>query len=106
MDEVILKPGRERSVLKYHPGIFSSAIERVLGEPGMGDTVLVCDSRRQPLAQAAYSPLSNIRMRVWSWNIEEAIDQSFLKRRLEKAISVRQCLRQLEAQQGAYSDAY
>lgn len=106
MDEVILKPGRERSVLKYHPWIFSSAIERVLGEPGMGDTVLVCDSRRQPLAHAAYSPLSNIRMRVWSWNVDEAIDRSFLKRRLEKAISMRQCLRQLEIQQGVSSDAY
>jgi len=56
MGEVILKPGREKSVLKRHPWVFSGAIERVLGDPEMGDTVLVCDSRRQPLAQGAYSP--------------------------------------------------
>ena len=106
MGEVILKPGREKSVLKRHPWVFSGAIERVLGDPEMGDTVLVCDSRRQPLAQGAYSPSSNIRLRVWTWNVDEAIDRSFFKSRLEEAISMRQHLRQMENEQGTLSDAY
>ena len=106
MGEVILKPGREKSVLKRHPWVFSGAIERVLGDPEMGDTVLVCDSRRQPLAQGAYSPSSNIRLRVWTWNVDEAIDRSFFKSRLEEAISMRQYLRQMENEQGTLSDAY
>jgi len=106
MGEVILKPGREKSVLKRHPWVFSGAIERVLGDPEMGDTVLVCDSRRQPLAQGAYSPSSNIRLRVWTWNVDEAIDRSFFKSRLEEAISMRQHLRQMENGQGTLSDAY
>lgn len=106
MGEVILKPGREKSVLKRHPWVFSGAIERVLGEPDMGDTVLICDSHGHPLAQGAYSPRSNIRLRVWSWDVNEAIDGLFFKRRLEKAISMRQIWRQMESQQGTYSDAY
>jgi 23S rRNA (cytosine1962-C5)-methyltransferase len=106
MGEVILKPGREKSVLRRHPWVFSGAVERVLGEPAMGDTVLICDSRGRPLAQGAYSPRSNIRLRVWSWDVDEAIDRAFFRIRLENAINMRQPYRQIEDRQGIYSDAY
>ncbi len=73
-NEVILKPGRQKSLLRRHPWIFSGAIDRVIGEPGYGETVLVLDSQENPLAQGAFSPQSNIRVRIWSWDLEEVID--------------------------------
>src|SRR2546426_4918523 len=56
-----LKKGREKSLRRRHPWIFSGAIERVTGKPGSGDSVEVRDASGQPLAQAAFSPKSQIR---------------------------------------------
>ncbi len=63
-----LKKGREKSLRRRHPWIFSGAIERVTGKPGSGDTVEVRDASGKPLAQAAFSPKSQIRARVWSFD--------------------------------------
>lgn len=102
--EVILKPGREKSIFRRHPWLFSGAIDRVNGEPGYGETVLVLDSRGNPLAQGAYSPQSNIRVRIWSWDIDEAIDPSFIRERIERAVWGRQGLWESERMDG--NDAY
>ena len=59
-----LKRGREKSLKRRHPWIFSGAIEKVTGQPGMGDTVEVRDASGQALALAAFSPKSQIRARV------------------------------------------
>jgi 23S rRNA (cytosine1962-C5)-methyltransferase len=106
MGEVILKPGREKSLLRRHPWVFSSAIQHMIGEPVMGETVLVRDSHQQPLAQAAYSPSSNIRLRVWSWDVNEAIDRSFFRKRLENAILMRQSLLSPLEHHGVLPEAY
>ena len=63
-----LKPDRERSLLRRHPWIFSGAIGRILGLPGVGETVAVCAADGAFLAWAAYSPASQIRARVWSFD--------------------------------------
>jgi 23S rRNA (cytosine1962-C5)-methyltransferase len=89
MSSVILKRGREKSVLQRHPWIFSGAIERVEGSPGSGETVTVCSFDRKPLAQAAWSPESQIAARVWSFNPETIIDASFFRTKLQNAISSR-----------------
>ncbi len=89
MVQLRLKPGRERSVLRRHPWIFSGAIARVEGNPDEGETVEVCGSGGQWLARAAYSPHSQIRARVWTWRRGEAIDESFFARRLEAALALR-----------------
>ncbi len=86
---IILKAGREKSVLQRRPWIFSGAIERVEGDPQAGETVAVLDSNRAWLARAAFSPASNIRARLWTWQPEEIVDQAFLRRRIERAISLR-----------------
>ena len=59
-----LKPGRERSLLRRHPWIFSGAIAEVRGAPQSGDTVDVRAADGRFLAWAAYSPASQIRARV------------------------------------------
>lgn len=87
-----LKPGREKSLLRRHPWVFSGAVERIEGQPPDGATLRVEDSQGQFLAWAAYSAHSQIQARVWSWRAEETIDAAFFARRLERAIEVRRWL--------------
>jgi 23S rRNA (cytosine1962-C5)-methyltransferase len=87
-----LKPGRDKSVRQRHPWIFSGAVDRVEGSPASGSTVEVYGSSREKLGQAAFSPLSNIRARMWSWDIDEPVDSRFIHSRLERAIALRQSL--------------
>jgi 23S rRNA (cytosine1962-C5)-methyltransferase len=89
MASVILKKGREKNLLQRHPWIFSGAIERVEGSPGVGETVMVCSFDRKPLAQAAWSPQSQIALRVWSFNPETVIDADFFRSKLKNAIAAR-----------------
>ena len=89
MVSVILKKSREKNLLQRHPWIFSGAIERVEGSPGSGETVSVCSFDRKPLAQAAWSPESQIAARVWSFNPETVIDAAFFRAKLQNAIVAR-----------------
>ena len=89
---LVLKKDREKPILQGHPWIYSGAIERVEGEPGMGETVLVKDGWNNAIGRAAYSPVSKIRARMWSWDAEEQIDDSFLRNKLRIAISLRQAI--------------
>jgi 23S rRNA (cytosine1962-C5)-methyltransferase len=89
---IILKAGREKSLLRRHPWIFSGAIERVDGVPSSGDTMAVRDIRGNFLAWAAYNPVSQITGRVWSWHESEIIDAGFFRNRIVDALSVRSSL--------------
>lgn len=86
---ILLKAGREKSLLRRHPWVFSGAIEKIAGQPGDGDTVRLENSTGEFLAWGAYSPRSNIRARVWSWNPDEHINKEYLYSRLEAAIAAR-----------------
>jgi 23S rRNA (cytosine1962-C5)-methyltransferase len=92
MKAILLKPGREKSVRQRHPWIFASAIDRVLDAPTVGESVLVRAATGEPLGWAAYSPSSKIALRMWNWDPEERIDESFIRRRIEHAISLRKNL--------------
>lgn len=85
-----LKRGRERSLKRRHPWIFSGAVEKASGEAG--DTVQVLDSAKKALARAAYSPQSQIRARVWTFDPDEEVDAQFFRGRLEKALALREAL--------------
>jgi 23S rRNA (cytosine1962-C5)-methyltransferase len=89
MPAIILKAGREKSLLRRHPWIFSGAIQQVNGDIAPGGTVDLLSSDRQFLAQAAYSPLSQIRARVWTFE-EEPVDTDFLRRRIRSSIQSRE----------------
>lgn len=90
--KVWLKAGREKSLRRRHPWVFSGAIERVDGGVAAGATVDVLGSSGELLARAAYSPASQIRARVWTFDTREAIDAAFFGRRLERAIESRRRL--------------
>ncbi len=89
MITVILKKGREKNLLQRHPWIFSGALERVEDTPGIGETVTVCSFDRQPLAQAAWSPQSQISLRIWSFQPGTVIDAGFFRAKLQNAIAAR-----------------
>ena len=95
--KVWLKRGREKSLRRKHPWVFSGAIERVQGEAGPGDTVEVVDASGAFLAWAAYSPASQIRARVWSFEPDVTIGAAFLRGRIERAIESRRRLGMLGA---------
>lgn len=92
VQKLILKAGREKSLKRHHPWIFSGAVASVEGKPESGDTIEVCSSDGELLALAAYSPHSQIRARVWSWR-ELDIDRVFFIRRIEDAAAARAALR-------------
>jgi 23S rRNA (cytosine1962-C5)-methyltransferase len=84
-----LKPGRDKSLRERHPWVFSGAIASVEGNPESGDTV---DLRRDDgafVARAAYSPSSQIRARVWTFDEREAVDGAFFARRVGRAVALR-----------------
>ena len=90
-----LKPGREKSVEKGHPWVFSGAVARVDGAPGLGETVIVKSSTGEALGLAAYSPQSQIRGRMWSLDVSAQVDVNFLRQRLIRSLAMRrrdQCL--------------
>lgn len=88
--ELILKAGREKSVLQRHPWIFSGAVGRFEGKANPGETVDVISAHGEWLAKAAYNPNSNIRARIWTWEEGEAVDEAFLRKRMLGAIQARE----------------
>lgn len=90
MKTLILKSGREKAVLRHHPWIFSGAVQFISGNPGLGDTIAVKNSSGKFLAWGAYSPVSQIRARIWSWNEDQHIDSAFFRERILTAINLRE----------------
>ena len=87
MKNVQLKEGKERSLLRRHPWIFDGAIAS--GDADAGETVRVQSHAGQFLGWAAFSPLSKIRARVWSFDENARIDEAFFKARCASAIQAR-----------------
>jgi 23S rRNA (cytosine1962-C5)-methyltransferase len=91
MKSVHLKAGRDKSVKRRHPWIFSGAVERVDGSPGSGESVLV-KAAGQPVAVAAWSPKSQICARVWSFDSSVRVDRDFFQKRVKQAVALRAAL--------------
>jgi len=90
---IILKAGREKSLRHRHPWVFSGAIERVDGQPAMGDTVPVFAHDGGFLAHAGYCPQSQIRARVWSFDSSAVVDEAFLAGRVLASVKRRDGVR-------------
>lgn len=91
---IVLRPGRERPVSQRHPWIFSGAIASVRGEPAPGDVVEVCAADGAWLARGTWSSTSQIRVRLFTWQADEPLDEALIQRRLERAIAGRSAARQ------------
>jgi 23S rRNA (cytosine1962-C5)-methyltransferase len=89
MKKVVIKKGREKPLIRRHPWIFSGAIQQVEGDPNAGEPVPVEDSRGNFLAWGAYSPQSQIRIRIWSWDQKQDITPDFLRKRIQASLDYR-----------------
>jgi 23S rRNA (cytosine1962-C5)-methyltransferase len=91
LNKLVLKAGREKSLKRRHPWVFSGAVAKVQGAPGPGETVGVWSATGEFLAVAAYSPDSQIAARVWDWDDRE-VDAAFFAERIERAVAQRRAL--------------
>ncbi|MBA3989389.1 MAG: 23S rRNA (cytosine(1962)-C(5))-methyltransferase RlmI [Idiomarina sp.] len=90
--QIIIKQGKEKALLRKHPWVFTGAVAKIKGKPGLGDTVDVLDTRSSFLGRAAYSPHSQICARVWTFDANEQIDLAFFQGRFERALRMRQAV--------------
>ncbi|MBQ4315267.1 MAG: class I SAM-dependent methyltransferase [Lentisphaeria bacterium] len=91
-DRIIIKKGREKSLLRHHPWVFSGAVEKICGNPESGDTVELYSHGGEFLARAAYSEHSQLTARCWGFDERENIDEEFFRRRLLRAKKLRDTL--------------
>ena len=88
MTRVTLHKGRERRPLAGHPWIYQGEIQRIEGDPTPGDLVEVRDARGRFVGRGYVNPRSQIAVRLLTWQ-DEAIDELFLRRRIQTAIDLR-----------------
>ncbi len=96
---LVLKPGREKSLLRRHPWVFSGAVERA-DQPGdAGETVKLVASDGRFLAWGAFNPSSQIRARVWSFEEGRPPGPDLIREKIRGALALRR------ARLGAETDA-
>jgi 23S rRNA (cytosine1962-C5)-methyltransferase len=90
MPKLHLKPNRDRAVRRFHPWIFSGALNRVEGARELGVVdVIAADGKF--LGRGFYNPNSQIICRLLTWQ-DEAIDAKFFQRKIENAYRMRRDL--------------
>ncbi|NCF65370.1 MAG: 23S rRNA (cytosine(1962)-C(5))-methyltransferase RlmI [Chloroflexi bacterium] len=90
--KLLLKERRDRPIRNRHPWVFSGAISRIDGQPAPGDLVSVHDSHGRYLATGYFNPASQIRARLLTWDPHQAVDESFWRSLIERAIASRVAL--------------
>ena len=88
MYKIILKRGKEESLKRFHPWVFSGAIARIEGEPEEGEVVEVLTQQGEFIAKGHWQ-IGSIAVRVLSFSEEESIDGAFWHRRLATAYAMR-----------------
>src|SRR5207247_2592627 len=87
--QVILQPRRARPFYGRHPWVYAGAVAEVRGEPADGDEVDLFSDAGDFIARGLYNSRSKIRMRLYSWSPETALDAHFFSTRLDEAIRLR-----------------
>lgn len=90
MKSIFLKRGKEESLRRFHPWIFSGAILRMNEEPEEGEVVQVYTSENEYIATGHFQ-IGSIMVRVLSFDNEE-IDQNFYERKLSIALDARRSI--------------
>lgn len=87
MITITLKPKKEESLLRFHPWVFSGAIQKIAGKPAEGEVVKVLDSNHNFLALGHYQ-IGSIAVRIISFE-DVSIDKNFWKDKIKKAYALR-----------------
>ncbi len=88
--KIVLKSGKEQSIRRFHPWVFSGAIKKMYGSPVEGDLVDVYDNKDEFLAVGHYAP-SSIAIRVLSFK-QETPDIGFFREKIKRAIEYRKAV--------------
>ncbi len=89
-NKIVLKSGKDQSVRRFHPWIFSGAIKKIYGNPVNGDIVEVYDNKDQFLALGHYQT-GTIAVRILSF--ENVIpDRDFFYKKISSAVEYRKKL--------------
>ncbi len=86
---VRLKAAGERSVERRHPWLFTGALDKIEGKPKSGETVAVLNGKGEVLGFGAYSPQSQIAVRMWSFSPDRGVDHTLFLERFRAAIAMR-----------------
>jgi 23S rRNA (cytosine1962-C5)-methyltransferase len=97
---IVLARGKEAPQFRRHPWVFANAVEALAGRARPGDTVLVETHDGRMLGRAAWSPASQIRARMWTFDADETVDDAFFRRRIDAAVGRRAALPALAGQDG------
>ena len=92
MTRIHLLPGKEKALMRRHPWVFDGALKEKNANIAPGETVLLCDAKDNPLAVGAWSPASQLRIRIWSFDPACVIDREFFRRRIADAVAYRKML--------------
>jgi 23S rRNA (cytosine1962-C5)-methyltransferase len=88
--KIVLKSGKDQSVHRYHPWIFSGAIKKISGNPSEGDIVNVFDNKDNFLAVGHYQP-GSIAVRILSFEDIDP-DIEFFRSRIKSALEFRRSI--------------
>lgn len=89
MSKLILNAGKERSLMRRHPWVFAGSVDRLEGRARPGDTVDIHSADGWWLARGAWSPASQIRARVWTFDEAQSVDHAFFKRKVAECVARR-----------------
>jgi 23S rRNA (cytosine1962-C5)-methyltransferase len=87
--QVTLKPRKARPFYARHPWVLDSAIDRVEGDPADGDVVDLLNEKGKFIARGVFNSRSRIRVRLYTWDADTALDDDFWRRRIAAAIQLR-----------------
>lgn len=89
---VIVKRRRALPFFSRHPWVFSGAIARIDGEPEPGSEVDLVSHEGRFIGRGLYNPDSNIKVRLYTWDRQTALDRGFWTRQLDQAVALRRQL--------------
>ncbi len=89
LPKITLKPRKALPFHSRHPWVFAGAIDTAPAELSAGTEVLVESAERKPIARGLYNEHSNIRVRLYEWQLDSPIDPAFWEARLQQAVALR-----------------
>jgi 23S rRNA (cytosine1962-C5)-methyltransferase len=89
LPRILLKAKRARPFFGMHPWVYAGAIDAIEGEPKDGDVVDLVSHVGTFIARGLYNSQSKIRLRLYTWSADAALDAGFFRGQLENAIGLR-----------------
>ncbi|MFO0870002.1 MAG: class I SAM-dependent rRNA methyltransferase [Pirellulales bacterium] len=95
-----LRPHKHAAFVARHPWVLAKSLEPTDESPGDGEVVDVVGANGRFVARGIHNGKSHIRVRLYSWDSQEPLDQAFWRRRIASALQLRTALG-YDAPQGA-----